>query len=120
MGLLLLSGRLLTSDVHSHCISRPALVDRVHLLDYHERAKQPLLFKARSAAGLTSTRPSGKIAPRLKAVGLWTAVYRPCGCVPLQEARQPGTGVYTGLQETDDYIDDAMESYEASLDYPEA
>lgn len=38
----------------------------------------------------------------------------------LQEARHPGTGVYAGLQETDDYIDDAMESYEASLDYPEA
>jgi hypothetical protein len=38
----------------------------------------------------------------------------------LQESRHPGTGTYTGLQETDDYIDDAMESYEASLDYPEA
>jgi hypothetical protein len=37
-----------------------------------------------------------------------------------QESRHPGTGTYTGLQETDDYIDDAMESYEASLDYPEA
>jgi hypothetical protein len=26
-------------------------------------------------------------------------------------------GTYTGLQETDDYIDDAMDSYEASLEY---
>ena len=37
-----------------------------------------------------------------------------------QDSRHPGTSNFTGLQETDDYIDDAMESYEASLDYPEA
>lgn len=40
------------------------------------------------------------------------------GCaVVLQESRHPGVGTYTGLQETDDYIDDAMDSYEASLEY---
>jgi hypothetical protein len=35
----------------------------------------------------------------------------------MQESRHPGAGTYTGLQETDDYIDDAMDSYEASLEY---
>lgn len=33
------------------------------------------------------------------------------------ESRKAGTAAFNGLQETDDYIDDAMDSYEASLDY---
>lgn len=40
----------------------------------------------------------------------------PC-CPLLQESRHAGAGTYAGLQETDDYIDDAMDSYEASLEY---
>lgn len=35
----------------------------------------------------------------------------------VQESRRQGTAVYAGMQETDDYIDDAMDSYEQSLDY---
>ncbi|KIZ00130.1 Snf1-like ser/thr protein kinase [Monoraphidium neglectum] len=35
------------------------------------------------------------------------------------ESRKAGTAAFNGLQETDDYIDDAMDSYEASLDYNE-
>lgn len=38
----------------------------------------------------------------------------------MQDSRHAAPGGYPGLQETDDYIDDAMENYEASLDYPEA
>lgn len=38
----------------------------------------------------------------------------------LQEARKTGTPGYGGYQETDEYIDDAMDSWnEASLDYNE-
>jgi hypothetical protein len=40
-----------------------------------------------------------------------------------QEARKAGAAAgaaANGLHETDDYIDDAMDSYEASLDYNEA
>jgi len=43
----------------------------------------------------------------------------PVAMLCVQESRHPGAGTYTGLQETDDYIDDAMDSYEASLEYQE-
>lgn len=35
----------------------------------------------------------------------------------VQESRHPAAGGYTAALEADDYIDDAMDSYEASLDY---
>jgi hypothetical protein len=35
----------------------------------------------------------------------------------VQDSRNPAAAAYTGLQETDDYIDDAMDSYEQSLEY---
>jgi hypothetical protein len=38
----------------------------------------------------------------------------------MQESRKAAAGGYQNAQETDDYIDDAMDSYEASLDYQDA
>jgi hypothetical protein len=40
-----------------------------------------------------------------------------CARARSQESRNPPAATYTGLQETDDYIDDAMDSYEQSLEY---